>query len=87
MSVVVYTAVSFVIVHREGNAESKHYACIVVQTFEMGSMFYLFSLFYSKAYEKKQKQLKQLKGTLSELDFPEQSLISSDSSDDAVSNS
>ena len=86
MSVVVYTAVSFVIVYREGKAESKHYACFVVQTFEMVSMFYLFSLFYSKAYKKK-KQLEQLKRTMSELDFPEQSLISSDSSDDAVSNS
>ena len=87
-SVVIYTMCSFVIVYREGKAEAKHYACFAVQTFEMVSLFYLFSLFYSNAYKKKkQQQQEKLKRTSSELELPEQSSISSDSSDDAVSNS
>lgn len=77
-SVVVYTALSAAIVIREGQAETRHYACYVVQTFEMVSLFYLFSLFYSKAYKKK----KQMQRTSSELEVvPEQSSVSSDSSD------
>lgn len=76
-SVVVYTAFSAVIVIREGKAESRHYACYIVQTFEMVSLFYLFSLFYSKAYKKK-----QMKRVSSELEVaPEQSSISSHGSD------
>lgn len=84
MSVVVYTGVSFVIVRKGGQAEAKHYACFAVQTFEMTSLFYLFSLFYSRAYKKKRAQLKR---TSSESEVPEQSSISSDSSDDVASNS
>jgi elongation of very long chain fatty acids protein 4 len=76
MSVVVYTVFSTYFVYREGKAEAKHYACYFVQTFEMVSMLYLFSLFYSKAY--KRRQMKRIN---SELDVPEQYSISSDSSD------
>jgi elongation of very long chain fatty acids protein 4 len=83
-SVVVYTAISFGIVKNSGEAEAKHYACFAVQTFEMVSLFYLFSLFYSKAYKKKKAELRRIS---SELEVPEQSSISSESSDDAVSNS
>ena len=54
MSVVVYTVFSTVIIYKGGEAETKHYACYAVQTFEMVSLFYLFTLFYSKAYKKKQ---------------------------------
>jgi len=84
-SVVVYTAFSFVVVYREGEAEARHYACFAVQTFEMVSLFYLFSLFYSRAYKKKKQE--QLKRSSSMSEVPEQSSISSDSSDDAVSDS
>lgn len=76
-SVVIYTVASTALVYRQGEAEAKHYACYAVQTFEMVSLFYLFSLFYSKAYKKK----KQLMRTSSELEVPEQSSVSSDSSD------
>jgi len=75
-AVVVYTMFSTYFVYKEGKAEAKHYACYFVQTFEMVSMLYLFSLFYSKAYKKR-----QMKRISSELDVPEQSSISSDSSD------
>jgi len=78
-SVVLYTAVSFVIVYRGGNAEAKHYYCFIVQTIEMVSLFYLFTLFYSKAYKEK-----QMKRSSSELEVPEQSSISSDSSDSST---
>jgi elongation of very long chain fatty acids protein 4 len=76
-TVVVYTACSAVIVHRTGEAEWGHYACYVVQTFEMVSFLYLFSLFYSKAYKKR----KQMKRASDESEVPEQSSVSSDSSE------
>lgn len=75
-SVVVYTAVAFTMVYNTGEAKPQHYICYAVQTFEMVSLFYLFSLFYSRAYKKK-----QMHRTSSELEVPEQSSISSDSSD------
>ena len=83
-SVVVYTGFSFVIVKKEGKAEAKHYACFAVQVFEMTSLFYLFSLFYSKAYKKRKALMER---TLSESEVPEQYSISSDTSDEAASNS
>lgn len=54
-SVVIYTVVSFIIVYRDNVAslQTKHYACYVVQTFEMVSLFLLFMRFYSKAYSNK----------------------------------
>lgn len=76
-SVVVYTVFAFVKVHAAGEAEFRHYICYAVQTFEMTSLFYLFSLFYSNAYKKKQLMRK----TTSESDAPEQSSISSHGSD------
>ena len=82
-SVVVYTGFSFAIVRKGGQAEAKHYACFAVQTFEMTSLFYLFSLFYSKAYKKKA----MMKRTSSLNEVPEQSSISSDTSDEVASNS
>mmetsp|Transcript_27595 Transcript_27595/g.60768 ORF Transcript_27595/g.60768 Transcript_27595/m.60768 type:complete len:341 (-) Transcript_27595:323-1345(-) len=82
-SVVVYTGFSFAIVKKEGKAETKHYACFAVQVFEMTSLFYLFSLFYSKAYKKRKAQMQS---TLSDSEVPEQYSISSDSSDEAASN-
>jgi len=81
MSVVVYTVFSTVIIYKGGEAETKHYACYAVQTFEMVSLFYLFTLFYSKAYKKK-----QVKRTSSELEtIPEQSSVSSESNDSSDS--
>merc|ERR1712003_9074 len=74
-SVLIYTAVSFSMVYRRGDATTRSYFCYGFQTFEMVSLFYLFSLFYSKAYKKKPI----MKRTSSELE-PEQSSLSSDSS-------
>eukprot|EP00536_Pseudo-nitzschia_multiseries_P010747 jgi/Psemu1/259222/estExt_Genewise1Plus.C_3380012 len=81
-SVVVYTAFSFGILRKE--IEPIHNICFAVQTFEMVSLFYLFSLFYSKAYKKKKALLKR---TSSEMEVPEHSSISSDSSDTSNSTS
>jgi len=89
-SVVVYTAFSFVIVYREGEAKANHYACFVVQTFEMISLFFLFMRFYSKAYNNKRE--KHSSKNMSEIDsassedgsIPEQTSISSESSDEAA---
>lgn len=82
-SVVVYTAFSVPIVYNKGIAESKHYQCYFVQTFEMVSLFYLFSLFYAKAYKK--KKMKRLSSE-SEI-VPEQSSVTSDSSDSSSGDS
>jgi len=91
-SVVVYTAISFVIVYREGNAEPKHYACFVVQTFEMVSLFFLFMRFYSNAYAKKRKEQQQKLSSSSNASassedgsIPEQTSISSETSEEAAS--
>ena len=76
-SVVIYTVFAFAIVYREGEADARHYICYAVQTFEMTSLFYLFSLFYSKAYKKKQI----MKNDPVQSDIPEQASIGSDGSD------
>jgi len=74
-SVVIYTAVSFSMLHRSGEIKAKHYIVYGLQTFEMVSLFYLFSLFYSKVYKKKKMMKKK-----SPESAPEQSSLSSDSS-------
>merc|ERR1719424_55187 len=56
VSVVVYTAVSFVILRRDNLLESRHYQCYFIQTFEMVSLFFLFMRFYSKAYNNKKNK-------------------------------
>ena len=93
ISVVVYTAISFVIVYTQQNAELKHYSCFAVQTFEMVSLFFLFMRFYSKAYKKKKRSTEKMASSKSENasssdgSIPEQASISSDSSEEAGSHS
>lgn len=82
-TVAMYTVISFAKVYRAGEANMDVSICYAVQMFEMVSLFYLFSLFYSKAYKKKQT----LKRNSSELEVPEQSSISSDSRDSSTEES
>ena len=56
VSVVVYTAFSFGILHGTGELLPQHKACYYVQIFEMISLFFLFARFYSKTYKKKKKR-------------------------------
>lgn len=72
-SVVIYTLTSLGITFRRGDDKFSNFVAYGAQLFEMVSLFYLFTLFYSKAYKKK----KVAKITSSE-EPPEQSSISSD---------
>ena len=85
-TVVVYTVASTCIHYQKGEAESRHYWCLAVQSFEMISLFFLFMHFYSKTYKKRQREVKSASSSGSqdgsENSVPEQASISSESSDE-----
>lgn len=76
-SVLVYTGF-MTYFHRDG--EVKHWVTMAVQSFEMLSLFVLFTYFYAKAYKKKKESKKKLDTNSESESVPEQSSISSDSS-------
>lgn len=84
-TVVVYTLCSAAIMYKKDMAIPKRAICFYVQTFEMVSLFYLFSLFYSKSYKKKQGK-KSIPPPEAEV-LEQSSIGSSDSSDGASSDS
>jgi elongation of very long chain fatty acids protein 4 len=87
-SVVAYTIYSIILQLRQNVAEPKHYACFIVQIFEMVSLFVLFMHFYSKAYKKRKNAALSVKKGMSEVEstsdgsVPEHASIASDSSEE-----
>ena len=78
-SVLIYTGFMGY-VHRD--MTPRHWFTMAVQVFEMSSLFVLFMLFYAKTYKKRKQSLKSLDSASESESVPEQSSISSDSSND-----
>ena len=78
-TVLVYTACMAYYHPRNSDLEPKHYWCMIIQSFEMISLFVLFTAFYFKAYQNRAKR-KGSKGD--DESVPEQDSISTDDSDE-----
>lgn len=83
-SVVVYTGFSVAIQLRQQIAETRHYACFAVQTFEMVSLFGLFMHFYSKAYKKKVEARRSSEVESTDTSVTGQVSLESESGDEAA---
>ena len=79
-TVLAYTACMAYYHIRNSDVESKHYWCMIIQSFEMISLFVLFMAFYSKAYKSKGNKTKG--GKDDNESVPEQDSISTDDSDE-----
>ena len=84
----VYTFLTLKTLYDQG-ADIKLYTAVVVQLFEMTSLFFLFMHFYSKAYSKKKTKAAKAKESSDKSDTSsdtatEQVSISSESSEEGV---
>jgi elongation of very long chain fatty acids protein 4 len=86
-TVVGYTLASTIMHYRKGEAESRHYWCLGVQSFEMVSLFFLFMHFYSKTYKAKKQSGAKAASSSGSQDgsetVPDEASTSSETSDEA----